>query len=870
MTELLATHRVKEAEMTSQEVMDRPHAQELSRLPPILAEVESIVPPLWPLKDYVAVNPFLGMSHETFLCTRQMMCDVRDCDLLLPLDYFRELFEQGAISRHNVEDALRQCVEEYPDLYADFHLSEAFTLLEGATAPTGRQERPYRTVAEAVDHHQGSGWNSHIITDITRHCSRHFDEGQASWSSPWKHLSLYAAWREAAQLSVRMDMLGMPGFRTLVCELPDSPIEAIAELLDELEVPSQHWRSFLLCEIFSVAGWASYTKYRVREAEFESRRDEDLLGLLAMRLAYDVALAHAHQEDSLSPDKLYPHGDDLSVAPHVKLLAPPVEVLASYMLQVAAEIAYRRKLCQSLVPRAAAERKASRKSAQLIFCIDVRSEVLRRHLESVDETIETFGFAGFFGMALEYVPLGESAGAAHCPVLLRPGFRVPESLLGSDEATQAKVVSRRQAKRRGRKLWKSFRTSAISCFSFVESLGLPYVLTLFTDSFRVPRPVADAQRDGLPLGESVRLGPNIHAHGGDALSSEEKIDLAEGMLRNLGLTEDFARIVAVCGHAADVVNNPYKSGLDCGACGGHSGEPNARVAAALLNDGKVRAGLASRGIAVPDDTWFVPGVHNTTTDEIMFHDTADMPGTHLAEFEQLQFWIAEAGERSRVERARRLGNAPAADIYRRSRDWSEVRPEWGLAGNAALVVAPRSRTEGLDLAGRAFMHSYDYRQDPEFKVLELIMTAPMIVTNWINLQYYASAVDNRAFGSGNKVIHNVVSQMGVLLGNGGDLMTGLPWQSVHDGTRFQHEPLRLLVVIEAPRDAVQRIIDKHQLVCDLSSNGWLSLVALDDEQVYRWTSTGRWQAENLATQTQPAGAAVRSIGSVNQNVQGGY
>ena len=59
------------------------------------------------------------------------------------------------------------------------------------------------------------------------------------------------------------------------------------------------------------------------------------------------------------------------------------------------------------------------------------------------------------------------------------------------------------------------------------------------------------------------------------------------------------------------------------------------------------------------------------------------------------------------------------------------------------------------------------------------MTAPMIVAHWINMQYFASTVDNDHFGSGNKTIHNVVGRFGILSGNGGDLMTGLPWQSLH-------------------------------------------------------------------------------------------
>ena len=399
--------------------------------------------------------------------------------------------------------------------------------------------------------------------------------------------------------------------------------------------------------------------------------------------------------------------------------------------------------------------------------------------------------------------------------------------------------------RLGRKIWKVFQTSATSCFSFVESLGLVYLPKLLTDSLGWTRPVMKAQRDGLGGRPLSLLGPDLDFGGPDGLAVEKKVDLATGMLRNLGLTSDFARIVVVCGHGAEVVNNPYKAGLDCGACGGHSGEPNARVAAGLLNDPAVRAGLAARGIEIPADTWFVPAVHVTTTDEIRFFDTDGLPSDHVEEFATVRRWLDRAGAAARRERMRRLGDTArergAADILRHSRDWSEVRPEWGLAGNAAFIVAPRSRTTGLDLGGRTFLHDYEHARDPELKVLELIMTAPMIVTSWINLQYFASSVDNRAFGSGNKQIHNVTGQLGVLLGNGGDLMTGLSWQAVSDGERLQHEPLRLLVMIEAPRAAVQTIIEKHAMVRDLVSNGWLRLVVREGDSFIRWTNAGAWE-----------------------------
>ena len=147
-----------------------------------------------------------------------------------------------------------------------------------------------------------------------------------------------------------------------------------------------------------------------------------------------------------------------------------------------------------------------------------------------------------------------------------------------------------------------------------------------------------------------------------------------------------------------------------------------------------------------------------------------------------------------------------------------------------FIVAPRSRCRHLNLAGRAFLHDYRFEDDRDFSVLELIMTAPMVVTHWINLQYYASTVDNARYGSGNKVLHNVVGgHLGVFEGNGGDLRIGLPMQSLHDGERWVHTPLRLSVFIEAPCAAIDAILAKHEKVRALVENEWIYLFQLDSD-----------------------------------------
>jgi uncharacterized protein YbcC (UPF0753/DUF2309 family) len=490
----------------------------------------------------------------------------------------------------------------------------------------------------------------------------------------------------------------------------------------------------------------------------------------------------------------------------------------------------------------------------MVFCIDVRSERIRRHLEEVSDDVETFGFAGFFGLPIEFVELGETSGAAQVPALISPRFKVYEGIEDED-AEYAQSVARDRVKTGFlRKAWKEFQTSAASCVAFVETIGLFYAFRLLT---RTIRPVKAGLSDYTAAGSSnsSRITPTLEGLNEQGICLTQQADMAESVLRGIGIVDNFARLIVFCGHGSQTENNPLQAGLDCGACGGHSGEPNAKFAAKLMNEPQIRAALADRGIRIPKETHFVAALHNTTTDEVQLFDSHLVPASHRDDLEQLQSAARSAAHRTRQERLSLLPGKGTDDLIRRSLDWSEVRPEWGLAGNGAFIAAPRWLTKASSLDGRSFLHSYDYRKDPEFTVLEQIMTAPMVVASWINMQYYASTVDPTHFGSGNKTVHNVVGQFGIFSGNGGDLMTGLPWQSVHDGQRYQHHALRLLAVIVAPLDAIETVIARHNSVADLVTNGWVQLVAVENGKFYRYTRTMTWN-ELTPTEEQRVSATV--------------
>ena len=647
----------------------------------------------------------------------------------------------------------------------------------------------------------------------------YFDGGQALWSAP-RGRSAWNAFRAHATHDLSPEIMGLRQFAAFVAEAPDDPMQAIEGAVRRLGLGAHALDSYFHQLLFTLGGWSQFARYQLWRAELAEQQDTTITDLLAIRLLWEQALYEQYAADI---------GDDwtnVRIA-HETAASPEPAQIVDAILQEAAERSAQRGLAATLAGEAPGS-AGGRPLLQAAFCIDVRSEVFRRALETVDPGIRTLGFAGFFGIFARHRRFASDTAELRLPVLLNPTL---SSCSGGPETASADTSARYAA--RARRAWGRFKLAAVSSFAFVEGMGPVYVGKLIRDALGLNR-IAAANEP------APRFEP--------ALNAEARTGIAETVLRAMSLTSGFAPVVLLAGHGANVVNNPHASGLQCGACGGYSGEVNARLLALLLNDPEVRERLSSRGIRVPDDTLFVGALHDTTTDAVTLYDQDFLAAGHSAQLQRLRQWLTSAGKLTRAERALRLPRASAeSDIAMRARDWAEVRPEWALAGCKAFIAAPRARTSGRDLEGRSFLHDYDWQKDRNngFAVLELIMTAPVVVASWISLQYYGSTVAPEAFGAGNKLLHNVVGGIGVFEGNGGQLRTGLPWQSVHDGENYVHDPLRLSVCIEAPLAAMTDILRRHDGVRALFDNRWLHLFAIDTEGSARLSLQWRIRMDRL-------------------------
>lgn len=772
------------------------------------------IAPAWPLDKSVAVNPLWFWRERPMAQVAAHLGGLRDIRLLMPKAYY---------------------YRQWPEVIGPEQLILAARELGVVVSPEGLvaylrddQALPqWKNLSDWLDEQPEQAskmpWHDEIVYQISQSCGLFLSYPERTGEAFGAPGAFYSFWRDIirqdAGLAILMDA---PQLHQFFLGLPETPAEVVSQFYTELQaqavIDEDSFEAYCLALLLDINGWA---------AAFAQGRDPLVDGLqspdgvddlLAVRLAWEWGLWRWLGLQGASGAQLGRRFLEQFHQSALREAGCHQRQQYLWVWQRALELSVQSNLAQQLI---AAEPVATRApKLQAVFCIDVRSEPMRRALESVSPDVQTLGFAGFFGLPMAYQPFASDLKRPQLPALLKPSLNARPQLLRKDKGHQLKALLKQRAK-------THTGDQASATFGWVEAKGIFDGLRLLAQSFGY-------SHSTNPLNQFDQIQGWELWRDDERLQPQAIAQLLAGVLRHMGLTQTFAERVLLVAHGSCTTNNPLAANLDCGACGGQSGEANARVLAYFLNMVEVRKVLATLGVDIPAATRFIPCLHNTTSDEIIWFPA---PGQVQATSEFWQPWLKVASDRARANRAAAMAiSAADADSRQRAfeqltRDWALLRPEWGLANNAAFIVAPRAATRSLNLEGRAFLHDYQWRTDTDFATLELIMTAPMVVTQWINMQYYVSMTDNLHYGSGNKLLHNVVGgNLGVFEGNGGDLRIGLPLQSLHDGQDWRHQPVRLNVYLVAPRHAIAAIIKRHPTVAALINNDWLYLFQWDPEE----------------------------------------
>lgn len=716
-------------------------------------------------------------------------------------------------------------------------------------------------------------------------CAAFLDQGFAHWELPRRDEGFYPAFCSLYRQPWGPPDRWMRGLAGEVGRLQDEgiePLESALESLRILGVAAQEWERYLSATLLALRGWAGM----VRQIEARGDRvvhpvpEGSLVEFLAIRLLLDrfavdytartslgiktpvrefwrlargwidpqwplsveqraFPVFQLAQISGLSPDVLYRLNKQ-----DWKTILQEIDSFSGLERRRVFHLAYERRFYTQTADAVALHVRhpaptPSQPRFQAIFCLDEREESIRRHVEELAPDAVTYGTAGFFSVAMYYRGVADAHFVPLCPGVIRPGHWVAERVIDiHEQAHQLRQKMRRalgMASFRFNVGSRSLTLGALLTAVVGVLASIPLVArTLFPRftsrlSRRLGWFVGSPPLTRLQL-ERTQTTPGPE-NGQLGYTVDEMAGIAEKVLRELGMTSVFSRLVFVFGHGSTSLNNPHESAHDCGACGGARGGPNARALAQMLNDGRVREHLARHGLSVPAETFFVGGMHNTSNETLAFYDLDLLPESHRSEFESIQQLLEVACDRNAHERSRRFHSAPLSLSFAgarqhaeaRAEDLAQVRPEWGHATNAICIVGRRERTRGLFLDRRAFLTSYDPTQDDaESTILTRILLAAFPVCAGINLEYYFSYVDNTGWGSGTKLPHNVAALLGVMDGAASDLRTGLPWQMVEI-----HEPVRIMFIVETSVESILRIMDKNEGIGRLCRNRWVRLAVLD-------------------------------------------
>lgn len=780
----------------------------------VLQDLAHYLPAQNPLKDFVHHNTLHAFQDKDFFTALQESSEIFGYKTFLPLSAFRNKLKNNQINSEILDKIIYQKKGE--DNFSSWKENVIHKNYDEAIHPKIGKLRSLWKEKYAINLDK----STHGI--LFRILCSYLDQGISVWTFPVHRDGFLASIKE-------LDKNGVFSiFSTSRAKILLEEDASIYKLLQILVGEGLYFENYLFDQQFSHPGWSGMIA--TLEGNPSSLLDErkiTLKELITFELLLEIDSLDKKFGENWEPliSKITFDAENLFSQ---SAYSEYFEVLSIW--QEAFEWTFYNQALTGLQHKTSVKTSKETTKFQAFFCMDDRECSLRRHVEALEPNAKTFGTAAFFNFEFFYQPINGKFFTKLCPAPVTPKFLIKEL----------------PRKKKSAKDYHYHKKSHSLVFGWLisQTLGYTSAFKLFLNIFK-PSMSPATSSSFKHLNKKSQLvientNPKETIEGLQVgFSVEEMANRVEGILKSIGLVENFAPLVYVVGHGATSVNNTHFAGYDCGACSGRPSSVNAKVLSFAANHVKVREILAERGIAIPAETQFLPALHDTTRDEIVFYDEALLSVVNTFLHKENSKTFTKALANNAKERSRRFDTINSSEsiskvhekIKNRSVSLFEPRPELNHATNAMCIVGRRSVSDHVFLDRRSFMNSFDYKVDPKGDYLAGILNAVAPVGGGINLEYYFSRVDNHKLGAGSKLPHNVMGLIGVANGIDGDLRPGLPSQMIE-----VHDPLRLLIVVEHFPEIVKYAITKSPATYEWFINNWVNLVALHPEtkELYRF------------------------------------
>lgn len=792
-----------------------------------LLKIKTYIPTYWPLQSFIAVNPISGLTQNTFdECISGLNQSIK-INGTLSLEYYHQAYANGEIVLNSLGTAIKEFLQDR-DILNDYNHDILLELLINSQTQLLLEQEINNDVnhksiliSNQIEKKPNYLESKKVEIQIARFLADFFDLGQAKWSMPIKTNNLYESWLEYSSV-------GNKYLRSAIKEISSMDnLKTIQYLLSRLQITNNFLEQYFVEIAFRIIGWCGLIKW------LEERPDNPYISKIAqindvlaiwLILEYALHLEHGckfNQNLEKSNNVLQIKVLKQKLANSNDLYNALTSINLKMIWQRALEIEYKSDILNKIkianLKLDTSPNESNKTKSQMIFCIDTRSEGIRRKLEYIDN-YQTFGFAGFFGIGFKMQDERTKICSLQCPAIVKPEVTLINK---SNNAQKPDLLTNLK-----NGLYRSLNKVKSTFFAplvLFDIVGIYFSISLICKTL-FPNKINKLFKTDQNIKYSdTSINVFDKTHG---FTSSEIAEKANFVLKAIGLINNFAPFVIITGHIAESENNPFQSSLDCGACGGNGGVPNAIAFCQGLNSHEVRKILNEKyAINIPKETFFVSCCHNTTIDQFYYYNLDSMNQSQHNSFITIMNDINVACDLLRTERLSSLYGDK--DVNMRKSNWAELIPEMALANNAAFIIAPRKITKDINLDRRTFLHSYEPDLDPDGEILSFIFNAPVIVGHWINSQYYFSTTDKYIYGAGNKAIHNILGGFGVMEGNFSDLKMGLPEQSIFYRDKLMHEPLRLTVFVYAQKKLVEEIINNSPQLKSLFNGRWMHLEILE-------------------------------------------